>query len=123
MNEDMGLRYRRTRKIVVQANSQRCLVERQQYALIMLNQLEAGKRIIVVDETWLNESNFIRKSWSSPKMPGTVVRKAITPSLSMIAALDTDGRVYFSLSHSTTNPFMLFIKHLVTQLDLETPGW
>ena len=69
----------------------------------MLNQLEAGKRIIVVDETWLNESNFVRKAWSSPKMPGTVVRKAITPSLSMIAALDTDGRVYFSLSHSTTD--------------------
>ena len=43
----------------------------------------------------------------------------------MIAALDTDGRVYFSLSHATTDQdtFMLFLRHLVAQLDRETPGW
>ena len=43
----------------------------------------------------------------------------------MIAALDTDGHVYFSLSHANTDQdiFMLFLRHLVRTLDSETPGW
>ena len=43
----------------------------------------------------------------------------------MIAALDTEGRVYFALSHATTDQdtFMLFLRHLTAQLDRETPGW
>ena len=43
----------------------------------------------------------------------------------MIAALDTDGRVYFSLSHATTDQdtYMLFLRYLVTQLDSDSPGW
>ena len=43
----------------------------------------------------------------------------------MIAALDTEGRVYFSLSHANTDQdtFMLFLQHLVTALDKDTPGW
>ncbi len=43
----------------------------------------------------------------------------------MIAALDTDGRVYFTLSHANTDQdtFMLFMRYLVQRLDQETPGW
>ena len=43
----------------------------------------------------------------------------------MIAALDTEGRVYFALSHATTDQdtFMLFLRHLVAELDRDTPGW
>ncbi len=43
----------------------------------------------------------------------------------MIAALDTDGRVFFSLSHAATDQdtFMLFLRHLVAQLDNDSPGW
>ena len=51
--------------------------------------------------------------------------KAISPSLSLITALDTDGRVYFALSHASTDQdtFMLFMRHLVAKLDQDTPGW
>ena len=43
----------------------------------------------------------------------------------MIAALDTDGRIYFTLSHANTDQdtFMLFMRYLVQRLDQETPGW
>ena len=43
----------------------------------------------------------------------------------MIAALDTDGRVWFSLSHAATDQdtFMLFLRHLVAELDRDSPGW
>ena len=43
----------------------------------------------------------------------------------MIAAVDTDGRVWFTLSHANTdsNMIALFLHHLTKTLDSETPGW
>ncbi len=125
MKKSMGLSFRRVRKVPVQANLDRCLVLRQQYALTMLSLLGSGKRVINVDETWLAESNYIRKAWCRPGTPGTVATSSIQPRLSMVTALDTDGRVYFALSHANTDQdtYMLFLRHLIAQLDLETPGW
>ena len=87
--------------------------------------LDSGRRIINVDETWLNETNFTRKTRCSPQATGSYRIKGISPSLSMIAALDTDDRVFFSLSHAATDQdtFMLFLQHLIVQLDKDSPGW
>ena len=43
----------------------------------------------------------------------------------MIAALDTDGRVWFALSHAATdsNMMALFLQRLTQELDRESPGW
>ena len=43
----------------------------------------------------------------------------------MIAALDTEGNVWFSLSHANTesNMIVLFLQSLSKQLDREMPGW
>ena len=98
MRDELGLGYRLVRKVPVQSNSERCLVVRQQYALAMLRLLMLGKRILNVDESWLNSSNFVRQAWMPSDTPGTVTDKAIGHRLSLIAALDTDGRVFFSLT-------------------------
>ena len=77
MKESMGLSFRRVKKVPVQANLDRCLVLRQQYALAMLSLLGSGKRIINVDETWLAETNFQRKAWCRPGTPGTVAMNSV----------------------------------------------
>ena len=43
----------------------------------------------------------------------------------MIAALDTEGEVWFSLAHATTNSDMiaLFLQQLIEVLEKEQPGW
>ena len=43
----------------------------------------------------------------------------------MIAALDTDGHIWFALSQAKTNSNMiaLFLSSLKRALDAETPGW
>jgi len=43
----------------------------------------------------------------------------------MIAALDTEGRVWFTLSHANTdsNIMSIFLNHLLEALNNETPGW
>ena len=52
--KDMHLGYRVARTVPVQSNAERCLVLRQQYALKMLPLLKSDRRIINVDESWLN---------------------------------------------------------------------
>ena len=49
----------------------------------------------------------------------------MSPRLALIAALDTDGRIYFSLNHSNTDSevILLFLTELVSLLNQETPDW
>ena len=91
----------------------------------MLKELGKGKRVINFDETWLNESCFIRKAWMPKKEPSSVTLRTITPRLSVLGALDTEGNCWYSLSHATTdsNVIILFFSHLARQLDQESPGW
>ena len=63
LKTELGLGYRRAKKVPVQCNSERCLVLRQQYALKMLKLLGGEDRCINIDESWLNETNFTRKMW------------------------------------------------------------
>ena len=64
LRKDCQLGFHRAKKIQPRANSDRCLVLRQQYALEMLKLLDKGKRIVNLDETWLNETNFARRVWA-----------------------------------------------------------
>ena len=66
LKDELGLGYRMARDVPLQGNSERCLVLRQQYAMKMLELLNDGKRILNVDESWLNDTNFTRKIWCPP---------------------------------------------------------
>ena len=72
LKKELGLGYRRARQVPIQGNSERCLVLRQQYSLKMLALLEEGTRIINVDESWLNDTNFTRKIWCPADAAGTI---------------------------------------------------
>ena len=78
-----------------------------------------------MDESWLNESNFTRKIWCPGDGTATVTQRAVTPRLSLITALDTDGRVYFALTQANTDQHVMltFLRHLVMKLDEEQPDW
>ena len=91
----------------------------------MLTLLAGGVRILNVDESWLNETSFIRKILCPAYSTATVTMKAVAPRLSLIAAVDTDGRVFFSLTQANTDQkvMLAFLQHLVAKLDEETPGW
>ena len=125
MRKQLRLGYRKASPVPIQANSERCLVLRQQYAIRMIGLLLASKRIINIDESWVNQTQYNRRMWAPSTSPATVTGKMIAPRLSLIAALDTDGRVYFSLLHANTDSdiMMLFMTHLFRQLDAETPDW
>ena len=103
LKNDLGFSYRRAKLVSIQSNSVRCRVMRQQYALKMLELLRDKKNILNVDESWLNEVSFQRKVWCPKDRPPTVTRQGVSPRISLIAALDTEGRVWFSLLHANTD--------------------
>ena len=125
LKEELGLGYRMARKVPLQANSERCLVLRQRFALVMLDLLLEGKRVMNVDESWLNETTFTRKIWCPSNAPATITQRTVAPRLSLIAALDTEGRVYFSLTQATTDSdvMLVFLRHLKQRLDQEDVDW
>ena len=64
----------------------------------MFKLLEKGKRIINVDESWINETNFTRKMWVPSNSTASITSQIVAPRLALIAALDTEGHVYFALT-------------------------
>ena len=103
MKDDMGLAYRMIKRIPVQANQKRCLVLRQQYALVMLPLLRDGTTILNIDESWLNSTSFTHSAWSKPGTSATISEKPISYRIALIAALDTEGRIYYSLTQANTD--------------------
>ena len=69
----------------------------------MFEILSLGKRVINVDESWIPETNYNRNMWYPKYTPCTISDKFMSPRLALIAALDTDGNVYFSLTHANTD--------------------
>ncbi len=121
----MKLSFLKSKKLNPSANSDMNRVLRQQYALAMLRLLYKGRRVINIDETWLNETSYIRRAWSERDGRQNAPLNVISHRVSMIAALDTDGHFWFALSQAKTNSNMiaLFLSSLKRALDTETPGW
>ena len=127
----MRLGYRKAKTQPIICNTQRCLVLRQQYAMRMLPLLETAftdsqpKRIINIDESWLNGSRFVRRVWAPVDSPASVPDKQVNPRLSLICALDTEGHLWFALTQANTNAdvMCLFLRSFMDQLDRERPGW
>ena len=117
--------YRNAKAVPIQSNLERSLVLRQQYSLKILPMLESGRRIINVDESWLNNTRHLRKTWVPSDAPSTFREKQVIPRVSLILALDTDGRIWFALTQVNTDAdvMTLFLRYLARQFDQETPGW
>ena len=63
----------------------------------MLDRFEEKKRILIIDETTLGESNWQTKTWQGRAYSVSQKIILVTPRISMIVALDTEGEVYWSL--------------------------
>ena len=81
--------------------------------------------MINIDETWINETSFIRKVWGKRDGEGNVILNSVSQRLSMKAVLDNEGNVWYTLSHANTdsNMIALFLLKLTRSLDSEQPGW
>ena len=91
----------------------------------MLGVLDSGKRCICIDETWLNGLDFRRMKWRARNDTNSIPTRGISPRISVIAAIDTDGEVYYTLTqvNTDTDVFLLFLKRLFDKLSFEDNSW
>ena len=78
-----------------------------------------------VDETWINRGDMRHMKWRTQGQTNSISDKSISPRISVIAAIDTEGESYLSLSIANTDEdtFRLFIQKLSTKLTRERPNW
>ena len=91
----------------------------------MIHLLDNNKRIINIDESWVSETEYSRRMWCPNKVPCTVTEQSVGTRLALITALDTEGRVYFAVTHANTDSDVIlsFMRRLDTMLSIETPDW
>ena len=100
-------------------------MQRQRFALKLIEMMSAGKRIINIDESALSQGLFVRQSWAMNGQKNAHGSKPFNNRLSIIAAMDTLGQVYFAVSQSNVDSevFVAFILRLAAILDSEDPDW
>ena len=67
-------------------------------AKVLLCELRKGKKIINIDETWIGELDYRKQKWRKRGCPNTVTAKEVTPRLTLIAAVDTQGKIYLAMT-------------------------
>ena len=95
------------------------------FAERLLTQLKGNTRVLNVDQTWINHGDMRNQKWRKRGQTNSIREKSISPRISVIAAVDTEGEVYMSLSIANTDEdsFRLFVSELAKKLDQERPGW
>lgn len=71
MSKQLGMSYRKIRLISPATNSLRNLILRQKYALRLIEVLKQGKRVINIDESFLNETEQRKMKWQVRCSPTT----------------------------------------------------
>ena len=125
MKEDMGMRYRRIQVVSLHTNSEKNRILRQRFAIELVNLLNQGKRIINVDESWFNMSDYRRMKWRAYGDNNSLAKTQVSPRISMIIGIETTGAVYLSLlqANNDSRTMELFFKSLVRKLDAERSNW
>lgn len=93
--------------------------------MVYLGLIKSKRRIINVDESWLNQTDFRRMIWAPKNTPHSIPIKQMAPRISMIVALDNFGEVYACLTQVNTDSKImgLYIADLVNLLDKEDKNW
>ena len=119
------MRFKKIHPIGRHTNSPKNLVLRQQFALTLFDLIKKGKTILNLDETWLGMSDFRKRKWQAPGTQNSWPLVEIRPRVSMITAMDTQGKLYLTLVQANSNTAImeLYIRQLVLMLDRRQKNW
>lgn len=117
--------YKRIHKTAFHANANSSLVKRLEYAKAMLPILASGRRVINIDESTIPFLDFRNHKWGQIGMKNTRSSKDLAPKVNMIAALDTEGRIYIALTQTNTDTDVMttFLTRLAMVLTAEDKEW
>ena len=89
----------------------------------MFDLLDQNVRLVNIDESWIPAKDNRYMKWRAPADSNSVAIKILSRRIAILAAIDTRGNVYQSVSqhNSTAQTMRVFITHLVEVLDNEDP--
>ena len=96
-----------------------------EYGKFMLRTLSENKKVICIDQSWLNDTQFVRRRWRKRGQVNTVSEHQVNPRASLLMAISTDGELYAALTQVNTDSkvFCLFMSQLAKRLSKEDPDW
>ena len=103
MRDGLDMSYRKVVKIPINANSDRCLIQRMQCGMKFLALTKSTRRIISMDESWLNMTDHRRRKWQMKGLSNSIPTLQVHPRVSILAAIDNFGAIYVSLSQANTS--------------------
>ena len=54
-------------------------------------------RVIAIDESWLDATDYRRRSWNFKHQVNSLPEPLVRPRISLLAAIDTAGEIYVSV--------------------------
>ena len=87
----------------------------------MINHHKTGKLTINIDETALTNTTFYHKLWQPIKQPATFIKHPSPKRLSIIAAIDTEGRIWATTTFANVDSDLIriFILRLIHKLEAD----
>ena len=91
----------------------------------LLQELNRAVVCINIDETFINSGLGRYRRWRERNATNSVCLQSVNPRIGMITAIDTEGRIYLSLTQTNTdsNVFCMFMTKLACILTRERPGF
>ena len=93
----LHMSYRKITRTPQQGNSERCKVLRSLWAKEFFKILDQGEKCIVIDETWLDSSDYRLRCWKKQGQLNTIRGKPMGCKVNLIIAMSTEGEVWASL--------------------------
>ena len=121
MKDDFNKSYKRTRKYKIDVNTHDYKLKRYYFAKFILQKLNQKKKLVFYDETWFDKFNYIRYEWTDRGEPARGLEKPACPRITVVAAVDSDGNKYASItqSNSTRYTTQVYLFQLITLLEKE----
>ena len=87
--------------------------------------IQIKRRIINIDESWVDSGDYRRRSWQRKGVSNSLPAKKVSPRITLILALDSEGKIYASLlqANSDSDTMIIFLTELIKTLDFEDKNW
>ena len=95
--------YRKIYKKELLANTIKAKQKRQYASYLFAKTIADGKRIINIDESTLDQTNFVRRGWGRRGRKLFTQKSARLARFNIIAAASSDGAVWFSINNGKNN--------------------
>ena len=103
MKQECRMRYRKIKKSAYLGNNTRSQLSRLLFAKKMFDLLDQDVRLVNIDESWIPAKDSRYMKWRAPGDTNSVGIKMLSSRIAILAAIDTRGNVYQSLSqHNST---------------------